>query len=145
MTVFEMSAGESFKGPSKTLTDAHFLMFSAVTGDTHPIHYDIEYAKHTRFKKPIAHGLLLSSLVALGASNGRDRLESLAMAEQGTTFLKPAVVGDTIEPRFTFEKAWTEGSRRYCRFTTELFNQRGECIMRGFHIYHILQKKGDGE
>lgn len=133
----------AFKGPSKTLTDAHFLLFSAVTGDTHPIHYDTEYARRTRFKKPIAHGLLLSSLVALGASNARDRLDGLVMTEQGATFLKPAIVGDTIEPRFTFEKDWTEGPRSYCRFTTELFNQNDECIMRGFHTYRVLRNSGD--
>jgi 3-hydroxybutyryl-CoA dehydratase len=140
MSEFKMTEGESFKGPSKTLTDAHFTMFSAVTGDTHPIHYDVEYAKRTRFKKPIAHGLLLSSLVALGASDARERLDGLVMVEQGSTFLKPVVVGDTMAPRLTFEKNWTEGSHRFCRFTTELFNQNGDCVMRGFHVYRILQK-----
>lgn len=138
-----MTEGEIFKGPSKTLTDAHFMMFSAVTGDTHPIHYDVEYAKKTRFKKPLAHGLLLTSLVALGASDARERLDGLVMLEQGSTFLKPVMVGDTISPRLTFEKDWTEGSHRFCRFVTELFNQNEECVMRGFHVYRILHTTGD--
>ena len=29
--------GDTFESPSKTLTDAHFLLFSGVTGDVHPI------------------------------------------------------------------------------------------------------------
>ena len=141
MTTQEIKAGESFNGPSKTLTDAHFMLFSAVTGDTHPIHYDNEYAKRTRFKKPVAHGLLLTSLGALGASNARDRLAGLVMVEQGSTFLKPAMVGDTVSPKFTIERIWKVGSRRYCRVTTELLNQDDECIMRGFHVYRILKEK----
>ena len=55
-----LKVGEMFEGPSKTLTDAHFLLFSGLTGDVHPIHYDVEYARQTRFGKPLgawpAHG-----------------------------------------------------------------------------------------
>ena len=54
--------------PSKTLTDAHFMFFAGMTGDAHPIHYDDEYAKKTRFGRRLAHGLLLTSLTAVGAS-----------------------------------------------------------------------------
>jgi len=41
----EIEPGQIFTTPSKTLTDAHFLFFSGLTGDNHPIHYDVEYAK----------------------------------------------------------------------------------------------------
>ena len=44
MLLSKADVGRRFVGPSKTLTDAHFLMFSAVSGDVHPIHYDVEYA-----------------------------------------------------------------------------------------------------
>ena len=63
----ELKPGEVFRSPSKTLTDAHFLFFSGLTGDNHPIHYDVEYARATRFGKPLAHGLLLASMTALRA------------------------------------------------------------------------------
>ena len=56
----ELQPGQVFTSPSKTLTDAHFLFFSGLTGDSHPIHYDVEYARTTRFGKPLAHGLLLA-------------------------------------------------------------------------------------
>jgi len=136
--------GEVFEGPSKTLTDAHFLFFSALTGDVHPIHYDAEYAKGTRFGKPLAHGLLLQALTALGASTGRDRLEGFVFIEQGCRFLKPAVVGDTIRPRQEVERIWEEGGKRFCRVKTTLLNQRDEALLEGFHLYRILShdKKG---
>jgi 3-hydroxybutyryl-CoA dehydratase len=133
--------GEVFEGPSKTLTDAHFLMFSGVTGDVHPIHYDVEYAKATRFGKPPAHGLLLASLTALGASNARERIDGYVLIEEGSRFLAPACVGDTVTPRLTVERAWTDKGRRYCRFRTTLTNQRGETLLEGFHVYGVLPPK----
>jgi 3-hydroxybutyryl-CoA dehydratase len=132
--------GEIFEGPSKTLTDAHFLLFSGVTGDVHPSHYDVEYAKKTRFGKPLAHGLLLASMTALGASNARERIDGFVFLEQSTRFLKPACVGDTVTPRFTVERRWSEGKRNYCRVKTMLVNQRGETLLEGFHLYGVFDK-----
>ena len=131
--------GEVFQGPSKTLTDAHFLFFSGLTGDVHPIHYDVEYAKKTRFEKPLAHGLLLSALTALGASSGRDRAEGFVFVEQGCRFLRPAVVGDTIRPRQEVERVWRDGKKLFCRLKTTLTNQRDEVLLEGFHTYRVLE------
>jgi acyl dehydratase len=137
-TQVDLRVGETFEGPSKTMTDAHFLMFSGITGDTHPIHYDNEYAAQTRFGKPLAHGLLLNSLTALGASTARDRLHGFVFMEQGCRFLKPVVVGDTIRPSMTLEKIWNEEHRSFYRFSTLLTNQRGERVLEGFHVYRAL-------
>ena len=64
----DFTLGDRFKSPSRTLTDAHFLFFAGMTGDNHPIHYDDEYGKKTRYGRRLAHGLLLASLTAVGAS-----------------------------------------------------------------------------
>ena len=133
--------GEIFEGPSKTLTDAHFLFFSGLTGDVHPVHYDVEYAKKTRFEKPLAHGLLLAGLTAFGASTGRDRIDGFIFIEQGCRFLKPAMVGDTIRPRQEVERIWKEGDKRFCRIKTRLLNQRDEVVLEGFHLYRIIPGK----
>jgi len=144
MALSNADAGRRFAGPSKTLTDAHFLMFSAVSGDVHPIHYDVEYAKETQFDAPVAHGLLLAGLMALGASNGGSDLDGLAMVEQGCRFLKPVKVGDTVHPEFELEKVWAEDGREFCRFKTMLLNHRGETMAEGFHVYRILPMKEAG-
>ena len=137
--------GEIFDGPSKTLTDAHFLLFSGITGDVHPSHYDIEYAKNTRFGKPVAHGLLLASLTALGASTGRERCDGFVLNEQGCRYLKPAFVGDTLRPRLEVERVWRDGHRLYCRFKTSIVNQDAEMLLEGFHLYRVLELKSPGE
>ena len=136
--------GQVFNSPSKTLTDAHFLFFSGLTGDNHPIHYDVEYAKSTRFGAPLAHGLLLAAMTALGASDASPQIEGFVFVEQGSRFLKPALVGDTIRPQLTVEKIWNEGQRRYVRFATTLRNQRDEIVLEGFHVYQIVPRKNEG-
>jgi 3-hydroxybutyryl-CoA dehydratase len=145
MRAAPLQIGEEFEGPSKTLNDAHFLLFSGLTGDVHPIHYDVEYARQTQFGKPLAHGLLLAGMTALGASTARERLEGFVFVEQGCRFLKPAVVGDTIRPRFIVERMWQDGDRSYCRFRTVIMNQRGDTLLEGFHIYRVLQHEAPKE
>ncbi len=133
----ELKVGDEFTSPSKTLTDAHYLFFSGLTGDNHPIHYDVEYSRKTRFGKPVAHGLLLASMTALGASYISGRIQGFILVEQGCRFLKPALVGDTITPRHRVERIWQEGQHRFVRFATRLANQRGEELIDGFHVYLV--------
>ena len=144
-TTAPIAEGEVFEGPSKTLTDAHFLLFSGITGDVHPSHYDVEYAKAMRFGKPLAHGLLLASLTALGASTGRERCDGFVLIEQGCRFLQPAFVGDTIYPKLLVERLWREGKRLMCRLKTTLTNQRGEILIEGFHVYRVLEDQKESK
>ena len=130
--------GQTFEGPVRTLCAADFDAFSGLTGDRHPIHHDAEYAKGTRFGRPLAHGLMLTALTALGASTAKDRIDGFIFVEQGSRFLKPVFVGDTLRPRLTVERLWKEESREFCRVKTEILNQRGERVMEGFHLYRLL-------
>ena len=142
MSDVELRVGQVFTTPSKTLTDAHFLFFSGLTGDNHPIHYDVEYAKTTRFGAPLAHGLLLASLTALGASPASPHIDGFVFVEQGSRFLKPVAVGDTVHPRLMVDRIWQDGTRRFVRFATSITNQRGETVLEGFHLYRVIPRTG---
>jgi acyl dehydratase len=131
--------GDVFEGPSKTLTDAHFLFFSALTGDVNPIHYDVEYAKSTPFGKPLAHVLLLVSLTALGALKDRDRLGRLQFLEQGARLLGAVVIGDTVRPVTHLERIWRDDNGLQYRFRTTVVNQRGETVLDGFQTYRVVE------
>lgn len=135
----ELEPGAVFHGPSKTLNDTHFVLFSGITGDVHPVHYDVEFARQTPFGKPLAHGLLLASMTALGASTARELIDGLVFVEQGCSFRKPAFIGDTIRPRLTLEKVWRDEHRLFYRFTTLLLNQRDEVVVEGFHVYRRFE------
>ena len=133
--------GYTFDGPSRTITDAHFLFFTGLTGDMGRSHIDAHYAKRTSLGMPSTHGLLLNAFTALGASNLRDKPEGFVFIEQGCKFLKPVVSGDTLTPGFEIEKIWQEGHRTFCRIKTRLTNQRDETVIEGFHLYRIIPPK----
>ena len=63
----ELSIGEIFRAPSRTITAANFAAFQTVSLDNHPIHYDVEYCKALGHPAPLAHGLLVLAFSAGGA------------------------------------------------------------------------------
>jgi acyl dehydratase len=135
--------GETFRAPSRTLTDAHFLFFSGLTGDNHPLHYDVEYAKQTRFGRPVAHGLLLASMTALGAGILAPLVEEsiVAFVEQSSRFLGPAFIGDTIYPELEVRDLVPKSRTGVLTFTSRLRNQRDELILEGTHTYLIKKRE----
>lgn len=138
----DFTIGDRFKSPGRTLTDAHFLFFAGLTGDDHPLHYDDEYAKKTRFGKRLAHGLLLTSLTAVGASTLSPIIEEsiVAFVEQRTRFLAPAFIGDTIYPEHEVVGLERKRSAGLLTLRVALKNQRGETVLEGEHRYLIAYR-----
>ena len=54
----DYTLGERFVSPARTITEADIINFASLTGDWHPLHTDVEYAKSTPFGERIAHGML---------------------------------------------------------------------------------------
>jgi len=134
--------GEKFYIPAKTMTDAHFLFFAGMTGDNHPIHYDDEYAKTTRFGKRVAHGLLVAAMTASGASTLSPMIEGsiVAFVEQSSHFLNPVLIGDTITPELEVTELIPKTDTGLLRLTTRVKNQRGEVVLEGTHAYLIKKR-----
>ena len=63
----DMKVGEAFYLPSRTLTDANFAAFQTVSGDNHPIHYDVEYCRRQGHPGLLAHGFQVLAQTAAGA------------------------------------------------------------------------------
>jgi acyl dehydratase len=135
----DFKVGERFRSPARTLGEAAFLLFAGITGDNHPIHYDEEYARRTRFGGRLAHGLLLVAMTALGASPLAGRLHDamLAFAEGGFRFLRPVFLGDTVQAEFEVAGLERRGGQGLVRFAVRLLNQRGESVLEGHHAYLI--------
>jgi len=138
----DFKVGDRFKSPSKTLTDAHFLFFAGMTGDAHPIHYDDEYGKKTRFGRRLAHGLLLTSLTAVGASTLAPVIEDsiVAFVEHSTRFRAPAFIGDTMYPEHEVVGLERKRSAGLLTLRVALKNQRGETVLEGEHRYLIAYR-----
>src|SRR3990172_3190348 len=88
---------------SKTITDADILMFSAVSGDTNPVHLDQEFAAQTRFQGRIAHGMLTASLLSAVLGTKLPGPGCIYIS-QDLRFRAPVRVGDTVQARVVVEE-----------------------------------------
>ncbi|MBY0438319.1 MAG: MaoC family dehydratase N-terminal domain-containing protein [Burkholderiales bacterium] len=135
----DFAAGQRYPGQERRLDAAAFRTFAELTGDAHPIHYDAEYARRTRFGAPVAHGLLVAAVGALGATALSPRLEAsmVAFLEQGMRFLAPVLEGDTVHTAFEVEgtKPARDGNRGVVRFIVRVNNGAGIPVAEGFHAY----------
>lgn len=140
----DFTPGRQFAGVAHVLDDKAFRQFAEMTGDAHPLHYDAEYAKKTPFGKPLAHGLLVMSMTALGATPLSNNVEAsmVAFLEQGGKFLKPVLTGDTVTPLMEVEEArpTSNPANGIVRFVVRLTNQRGELVLSGFHTYLLKRR-----
>jgi 3-hydroxybutyryl-CoA dehydratase len=133
----DLRLGDRWESPSRTINDAHFAFFAGLTGDNHPIHYDEEYAKKTPLGARLAHGLLLMGMTAVGASPLSHRLHDsmIAFLEQGSRFVKPVTIGDTVYPEHEVVALEKKGERGIVRLAARLRNQRNEMVLDGYHVY----------
>ena len=82
--------------PGRTINETDNSWFTLLTMNTHPIHFDAEYAKHSEFGKLLVNSALTLSIVAgMSVSD----LSQKAVANLGWTDIKltaPVFVGDTV-------------------------------------------------
>ncbi|WP_179283934.1 MaoC family dehydratase [Bordetella genomosp. 10] len=103
MNASDLAVGDHVAMREIAVDMAAFTQFAALTGDRHPIHYDAGYAIAKGFRGPVAHGLLLLSLSALGATDLSDRLHESMVAMTGVQarFLGPVIAGDVLRFDYT--------------------------------------------
>jgi 3-hydroxybutyryl-CoA dehydratase len=139
--------GEIFKSMPHTLSEKHFAAFAAMTGDAHPLHYDAEYARAKGWDAPIAHGLMLFGLCALGAAPISEELSEsmIAMLGNEARYKRPAFIGDTVTPQFTVVSIEPKGNDRgIVRLAITLHNQRNEVILEGMHTLMLKRRRETG-
>lgn len=140
----DLTVGQSFAGEPRLVGFDKFEAFARMTGDDHPIHYDEAYAAKTRFGRRLAHGLLVMSMTALGATPIARRLvdSMIAFVEQGATFLKPVFVDDTLTSRFEVTAIDPKPGRdaALVRFRVSLVNSRNDVVLEGHHSYLLLSR-----
>ena len=137
----ELRVGEEFRSPSRTVTEAHFSAFQAVSGDNHPIHYDIEYCRAHGHRGMLAHGLQVLAYSAAGAGLFPHVIGDalIGFIEQSSKFLKPVYVGDTLYPALTISALVPQRTTGIVVMATTIHNQNAELVMTGEHKY-LLRK-----
>ena len=138
----DLTIGQTFGGEPRAIGDAEFKAFADMTGDDHPIHYDDAYAAKTRFGKRLAHGLLVMSMTAFGATAMSHRFEDsmVAFIGQDAKFLKPVFVDDVLTSRFMVASIALKPERgaAVVQFDVSLVNGAGDIVLQGHHVYMLL-------
>ena len=106
---------------SKTIRAEDIVKFSEVSGDDNPLHLDEDYAKTTRFKTRIAHGMLSAGFISAVLGTKLPGPGSIYVS-QSLKFKAPVRIGDTVtaiatvkeinpkKPRVVLETlCWVEG------------------------------------
>ncbi len=112
----------------KTFTQEDVRLFAELTGDEHPAHFDGEYARASRYGRPVVHGLLTASLLSTANALLLGTPGAVSI-EQSIRFLRPVFVGDTITATSEVVKLVPE--RRWIRCRVTCTNQDGEEVLVG--------------
>jgi acyl dehydratase len=140
----DFKPGMAFETPARTLGERDFLAFQALTGDDHPIHYDLAHCQALGHPERLAHGLLIVAHTALGAGELAPRVHEsmVAFLEQSARFLHPVYVGDTLHPRLVVAELKPQRTTGVLTLRAEVRNQHGELVLEGRHVY-LVKRRGD--
>jgi acyl dehydratase len=138
----DFSLGERFVIPSRTQTSAVFAAFQAASGDTHPVHYDVEYCRARGMPDLLAHGFQTLVHTAPGAGLFPYLTEEslVGFIEQSSRFLKPVYAGDTIYPALEVIELTAGRTTGVVTLRSTVHNQRGEMVLEGTQKFLIRRK-----
>src|SRR5579863_1481539 len=98
----ELAIGQS-ASMIKKITNDDVVLFGCLTGDINPIHFDSEYAKNTRFKARIAHGMISGSLISAVLGMQLPGTGTIYL-NQTLNFCYPVYIDDTITVTVTVKE-----------------------------------------
>lgn len=93
-----LAVGYEYEGAPRAIGERDVAVFAALTGDTHPIHLDAEWAANGPFGRPIAHGLLVLSCAVGSLPLDPERVLALRRLRE-VVFKRPLLVDDEIVVR----------------------------------------------
>jgi 3-hydroxybutyryl-CoA dehydratase len=140
----DFQVGDKIVTRGRTVTEPDVVMFAALTGDWHPLHTDVEYARQGPFQERIAHGFLVLSIasgllplseIAIIAFYGIDKLR----------FVAPVKLLDTIHVEMeAVEKQEKDERGGVITFRQTVRNQRDEQVAVGT-MRSLIAKRKSGD
>ena len=134
-----LKIGEVFRAPSRTIDEANFAAFQAVSIDNHPIHYDRAYCERLGYPAPLAHGLQVLAFTAAGAGLFPHVVGEalIGFIEVNARFLKPVHPGHTLYPALTIIELVPQRMTGIVALRATVHNQKGELVLDGVHRYLV--------
>jgi len=131
----ELTVGQVFRGPGRTLTETDLVTFCMITGDWSGIHADDVYARNTRAGQRIFHGSFGIAL-ALAMSADVLPLRNPVIAALGIgawAFKAPLLIGDTVHLELTVasKKVTSDGVRAVLGRQLRLIKHDGSLAQEG--------------
>lgn len=126
--MLEREVEVGFTASFKTqITDKIIRQFAELSGDHNPIHLDDAYAANTRFKRRIAHGMIVGALISRALVDGIGR-GGIYMG-QSLKFVSPVFIDDTVE--VTIKISSIRREKGIASVETTATNQNGELVVKG--------------
>ena len=144
----EFNTGDIYKHwPGKTIFESDNNLFTLITMNPHPEHFDLEYCKQQEYGKILVVGTLVFSLIA---SMTVSEISGKAIANLEYEFVKhegPVFIGDTIysETEILYKReSVSKPDRGIVYVETRGINQRNEIIIR-FRRKVLIKKQNYGK
>jgi len=117
--------------PGKTVTEYDNHLFTLMTLNSHPIHFDNEYARSTEFGKPlVVSTYTLSLLIGMSVSDvSQKAIANLGMDE--VRFTAPVFAGDTLYAEsevLAKRESRSRPGQGIVTIVTRGFNQNGTAV-----------------
>ncbi len=132
--------------PARTITETDNVWFTLLTMNTHPNHFDVEYAKHSEFGKPlVCSPLTVALMVGMSVSD----VSQKAVANLGWDEIKlthPLFAGDTLTAASEVLDKRESRKRPHegiVTVKTTGFNQHGKVVCH-FKRTMLISKRGHG-
>ena len=132
--------------PGRTINEADNSWFTLLTMNTHPLHFDTEYASHSEFGKPLVNSCLTLSMVAgMSVSDTSQK----AIANLGWTDIKmphPVFIGDTLYAESEVLDKRDSNSRPTQGIVSvrTLGKNQGDTIVMSYNRSFLVPKRGYG-
>jgi acyl dehydratase len=131
----DYTIGEKLRSPGRTITETDIVMFAAFTGDWHPLHTNVEFAKKTFFGERIAHGMLTlcvgsALMFRLGMFVALPKSFIAFYGMDSVRFTGPTKIGDTIRCEVEIESMEAKDEQQgVISAKNSIKNQRGEDLV----------------
>src|SRR5271157_815815 len=112
----------------KTVTQGDIEQFAELVGDRNPVHVNPDFAKKTRFGRPIAHGMWGLSLVSAVLGTKLPGPGTIYLS-QTVQFKAPVFAGDTLTAKVKVLEVRQD--KPIVKLETTCENQKGELILTG--------------
>lgn len=139
----DIQVGDKQTTRARTITETDIVNFAMFTGDWHPLHTDVEYARANElYRERIAHGMLVLS-VATGLTPFMPGATLAFYGLDRVRFINPTHIGDTLHVETEVVDKRLRDDKTAGVVTTDLVvrNQRGEDAVKGAMKMLVAREK----